>query len=84
MIRILLLVMFAALLLTNPSVPVRKADAASTDANATQSHAGDRRAESSAPGGGRHVPARDTRVRSSSPTRPVSLRWHSFLPGMFR
>lgn len=87
MIRILLLVMFAALLLTSLFVTVRQPDPASASASdkiAIPSHAADRRAESSSHGVDRRIPARETRVRSGSPTRQGSLRWHSFLPGMFR
>lgn len=85
MIRILLLVMFAALLLTSLFVTVRQPDPASaSDKIAIPSHAADRRAESSSHGVDRRIPARETRVRSGSPTRQGSLRWHSFLPGMFR
>lgn len=86
MIRILVFVMFAALLLTNPSVSVRQTDdpASASDKGAMQSHAADRRAESTEHGVARRIPARETRVRTGSPTRPGSLRWHSFLPGMFR
>lgn len=89
MIRTLLLVMFAALLLTSLFVTVRQPDpdpasASASDKIAIPSHAADRRAESSSHGVDRRIPARETRVRSGSPTRQGSLRWHSFLPGMFR
>lgn len=89
MIRILVFVMFAALLLTSLFVSVRQpapmsASASASDKSAMQNHAADRHAQSSEHGVARRIPARETRVRTGSPTRPGSLRWHSFLPGMFR
>ncbi|MBA3487658.1 MAG: hypothetical protein H0T88_10810 [Lysobacter sp.] len=85
MIRILLFVMFAALLLTNPPVTARQADPeAAALGNALERPATGRIAGSGAHALGSHVPSRETRVRSESPARPGSLRWHSFLPGMFR
>lgn len=85
MIRIFLCVVFAALLLTNPPVIARKAGHAPASAGtSTQTHATDRHADASVHAAGRRVPAHEPRVRTRTPTRPGSLRWHSFLPGMFR
>lgn len=85
MIRILLFVMFATLLLTNPPVAARKADPESAaHGSALEGPATGRIDGSRAHAAGSRGPSRETRVRSGSPARPGSLRWHSFLPGMFR
>ncbi len=85
MIRILLFVMFAALLLTHPPVTTRKADPeAAAHGNALERPATGRIAGSRAQAPGSRVPSRETRGKFGSPARPGSLRWHSFLPGMFR
>lgn len=89
MIRILLFVMLAALLLTTPSPTARvPAPEHASDNSASETHATGTRTGSSTLDAGSRAPAHETRARSGSPAsvpggRP-GLRWHSFLPGMFR